>query len=308
MTELGQDRVEHDAAERIVLDAEDAQRLRRRRRPFHGAQAGRVLRLGAGQRHRQREGGSAAAPLRHGDVAPHRARDLFHRGQSEPGAAEARGDRDIGLRERTEQPLDLVEREPDPAVGNRKGDADLALAAAHRLDRQRDAARIGELHRIVDQVFQRSPQPHRIADHHRRQLLRNLDMGLQAFGRRPAGERIAGIARQRPQIEEILPHPGAAASGGIDEQRRQAGEMFRAGLDGIDPAALALVEVRRRQEIADGKNSGERGADLVRKRRQRRLDHAGRGRLGGAFGHPGRGNGWSAFLQRPALRWPSRAR
>ena len=31
MTELGQDRVEHDAAERIVLDAENAQTPRRRR-------------------------------------------------------------------------------------------------------------------------------------------------------------------------------------------------------------------------------------------------------------------------------------
>jgi len=41
VTEFGQDRVEHDAAERIVLDAEQAQRPRR---------TGRYLASGAGRR------------------------------------------------------------------------------------------------------------------------------------------------------------------------------------------------------------------------------------------------------------------
>ena len=150
---------------------------------------------------------------------------------------------------------------------------------------QRDAALLGELHRIVDQVFQRRAQANGIADHERRQLFGNLDRGLQALRRRPAGQRIAGVARQRAQIEEILPHPepGAAASRGIDEQRRKAGEMFGAGLDGIDPAPLALVEVGGRQQIADRQNSGQRRADLMRERRQRGLDHAGRGGRGGAL-------------------------
>ena len=53
--------------------------------------------------------------------------------------------------------------------------------------------------------------------------------------------------------------------------------MFGAGLDGIDPAPLALVEVGGRQQIADGENSGQRRADLMREGGQRRLDHAGRG-------------------------------
>ena len=51
--------------------------------------------------------------------------------------------------------------------------------------------------------------------------------------------------------------------------------MFGAGLDGIDPAPLALVEIGRRQEIADRENAGQRRADLVRERGERRLDHAG---------------------------------
>ena len=51
--------------------------------------------------------------------------------------------------------------------------------------------------------------------------------------------------------------------------------MFGAGLDGVDPAPLALVEVGGRQQIADRENSGQRRADLMRKRGQRRLDDAG---------------------------------
>ena len=57
--------------------------------------------------------------------------------------------------------------------------------------------------------------------------------------------------------------------------------MFRAGLDGVDPAPFALVEVGGRQQIADGENAGQRRADLVGERRQRGLDHAGAG--GGRF-------------------------
>ena len=127
----------------------------------------------------------------------------------------------------------------------------------------------------------------------RRQLLRDIDLGLQAFRRRPAGKRIAGVTRQRPQIEEILAHAcrGIAAFRCVDEQCRQAGEMLRARLDGIDPAPLALVEVGCRQEIADRKNSGERGADLVREGGKRHLDHAGYGRHGCAFAGLARGSG-----------------
>ena len=97
----------------------------------------------------------AAAPRRDHDVATHRARDLLDRRQPESGAAKTRSNADIGLRERPEQPLDLVERETDAAVRDRKRNADLALGAAQRRYRQRDEALLGEFRRIVDQVFQR---------------------------------------------------------------------------------------------------------------------------------------------------------
>ncbi len=51
--------------------------------------------------------------------------------------------------------------------------------------------------------------------------------------------------------------------------------MLGAGLDGVDPAPLALVEVGGRKQIADGENSGQRRANLMRERGERGLDRAG---------------------------------
>ncbi len=166
---------------------------------------------------------------------------------------------------------------PDAAVGDREGDTDRAFRARCRRGPQRDAAAFGKLHRIVDQVFQRRAETDRIADHEGRDLLRNLDGRAQALGRRPARQRIAGVAGERAQIEKVPPNrqSGFAAFRGIDEQGRQAGQMFRAGLDGIDPAPLALVKVGRCEEIADGEDSGERRAHLMREGGERGLDHAG---------------------------------
>ena len=293
MTEFGEHRIEHHPAERIVLDAENAQAppLSRRRNGI-GIRTGGLRRPGADQGDAQGEGGAAAAPRRHFDVAAHRPRQRLHRGKPEAGAAEARGDRDIGLRERTKQPLDLVQRQTDSAVGNRKGDTDLAPRPAHRPDRERDAAGFGELHGIVDQVFQRRTQADGIADHEGRKLFGNVDVRLQALGGRPAGQQIADAAGERAQIEKILPNakPGDPASRRVDKQCREAGKVFGAGLDGIDPAPFALVEVGGCQQIADGENPGQRRADLVRERGERHLDHAGHGGRGSAFARLAAGN------------------
>jgi len=250
MTKFGKHRIEHDAAERIVFDAENAQ-------PPHmiwqavGIQPWtcRFRRLGAGQRHRQGKRGTAAAPRRYHDVAAHRPRELFDRRQSEARAAKAVGDADIGLGKRTEQALDLLKRQADAAIGNHKRDANLAPRAAGRLDCQRDAALLGEFGCVVDQVFQCRAQANRIADHECRKFLRNLDKGLQSLGRCPAGQGIADVAGERAQIEKVLPHAkaGTAAPGGIDKQCRETCKVFGARLDRIDPAPLALVQVGRRQ-------------------------------------------------------------
>jgi len=231
---------------------------------------------------------------------------LFHRRQSKPGAAEAGGDPHIGLRKGAKQPLDLQQRETNAAIRNSKSHLDLVLHLTERPHGQYDGALFGELGGVVDQVFQRRPQTHGIAGDKGGKLLRNLDPRLQAFCGGPAGQRIADAVGERPQIEKVLPDAkaGATTSGGIDKQGRKARQVFGSGLDGIDPAPLPLIKTGRRQEIADGQNAGQRRANLMREGGERRLYHAGGGRLAG---RPGDGLPWLAgrhtcfTLFRPSL-------
>jgi len=236
--------------------------------------------------------------LRRGDIAAHGARQLLDRRQPEPGAAEARCNRNIGLRKWPEQALDLGEREADPAVGDLECDGDLAFRAAQGRDLKGDTPLFGEFYGIVDQVLHRRAQADRIADGECRQLFGNNDRRLQALGRRATGQRIAGVADERAQVEEVLPHlePRAAAARRIDEQRRKARQMFCAGLDGVDPAPFALVEIGGREQIADRQNARQRRADLVRKGCQRSFDHAGGGDGGFAgTAHVCSGAGYALF-------------
>ena len=139
MAEFGQDRVEHDAAERIVLDAENAQR------PAPDPTAGRhrapaLAAFAALARASVTVSVKVVPPPRRCamTISPPIARaSCLTDDNPSPGAAEARGDADIGLRERAKQALDLGQREADAAVGNREGNADLALRAAQRRHRER---------------------------------------------------------------------------------------------------------------------------------------------------------------------------
>ena len=284
MAEFGQDRVEHDAAERIVLDAEQAQRPRRiRRRVAIGA--GRAPSRVLGRRQHDVSVKVVPPPRRcvDDDVAAHGARQLLDRRQSEPGAAEARGDGDIGLRERPEQPLDLGEREADAAVGDREGDADLALrrcAAASPCSATLPCSvNFTALSiRFSSAARRRTGSPTTNAGSFSEI---STDDCRPLAAARPASESPAlraSVRRSNKSCRTL--EPGAAASRGIDEQGRKARQMFGAGLDGVDPAPLALVEIGGREQIADRENAGQRRADLMRKGGQRGLDHAGRGGRG----------------------------
>lgn len=60
----------------------------------------------------------------------------------------------------------------------------------------------------------------------------------------------------------------------IDHQSGQRGQVFGAGLDAESPAALALAEIGRCQQLAMRQNAGQRGPDVVSERRERGLVHA----------------------------------
>ena len=66
-------------------------------------------------------------------------------------------------------------------------------------------AALGELHRVVDEVFQRRAQPQRVAGHHRRQIGRDGDLGLDAFVAGARGERMTDRFGQPPRRERLVP-------------------------------------------------------------------------------------------------------
>ena len=207
MTEFGEHRVEHDAAERIVLDAENAQAARlSRRRIGVGARTGGLRRLGAGQRTLKV---NVVPPPRRGatSMSPPIARaSAFTEDSPRPAPPKREAIETLACENGRNSRLISFSVRPIPLSETAKATPTLPSGAAHRPDRERDAAGFGELDRIVDQVFQRRAQADGIADHERRQFFGNFDVRLQALGRRAAGQRIANAARERAQIEEILPN------------------------------------------------------------------------------------------------------
>ncbi|MGY4433291.1 hypothetical protein ACVWWO_005768 [Bradyrhizobium sp. F1.13.1] len=209
---------------------------------------------------------------------------------------------------RPEQALDLGHGEADAAVGHGEGDTDaafalcfafalgLALDGTPRRDRERHAAVLGEFHGIVDQVLERGAQADGIPDHQPRQLLRDIDLGLETLGRGATGQRIAGVAGEGPQVEQILPHRAStsdafagplAGSGGIDEQGGKVRQMLGTGLDRVGPASFPFAEIRSREQVADRENAGQGGADLMGEGGKRGLDDVRLGPLDAALAQPG---------------------
>ena len=134
-------------------------------------------------------------------------------------------------------------------------------------------AALGEFHRIVDQILDRRAQPRRVADEHFGQVVGDRHFDGEAFGLRPRRKRIRQRFDQAPRPERLLLERQRAGIGlgGVDRQGRQRGEMLGAGFDARGPAPLALAEIGARQQFAERQDAGERGADVVRERGERRL-------------------------------------
>ena len=205
---------------------------------------------------------------------------MFDDGKPEACAAVAPRNLDVGLGERPEQPLDLGGLEPDAAVGDGEDQPHAAACRASRAHIEPHAAALGEFHRIVDEIFQRGPQPYRVADQELRHIGRDGHFGAEALGRRPRGERIAENFNQTPRPEEFLLEPQRAGVGlgGVDHQTRQRGEMLGAAFDAESPTPLAFAEIGAGQQFAERQDAGKRRANVVRVSRQRSFADANRRR------------------------------
>ena len=111
------------------------------------------------------------------EIAAHPFGERLDDGEAQSRAAVAARDLGVRLREWAEQTLDLGGFEANAAVGDSKEKAHASARHPRAAHIKPHRAAFGELHRIVEEIFQRRPQPHRIADQHLRQRLGHHHFG-----------------------------------------------------------------------------------------------------------------------------------
>ena len=131
--------------------------------------------VAAPERQLDDEGRADAFLAHHRHLAAHQLGQLAADRQAEAGAAVLTRRRGVGLGELLEQGEDLVLRDADAGVGDRQPEA----ARIGRLEARRDAALVGELDRVGDQVGEDLAQPVGVAAPHARGLRRDLDREIQ---------------------------------------------------------------------------------------------------------------------------------
>ena len=202
---------------------------------------------------------------------------------------------------------------PMPLSDTAKATPTLPFGAAQRRRRQRDAALFGELHRIVDQVFQRRAQPDGIADHEAPEAFpkyRPTIAGLSPPPGRPANRRRCAPApadRTDPAASRRpAPRPFAASTNNVARLARCSAPALmvstqrRSRSSRSDVASRLLIArmpvsgVRTSCANAASAASTMPGATAQRRAWRRALAAA----CGGSFG--------SALLRRPPFRRPSR--
>src|SRR6266581_3215109 len=97
------------------------------------------------------------------DPAAHLFDELRRDRQAEPGAAVLAGRRAVRLREGGEDRLPFLDRDPDPGVGDREVQADLALLDRLRRHPDHHLASLRELDAVPHQVQDNLPQAPGIA-------------------------------------------------------------------------------------------------------------------------------------------------
>jgi hypothetical protein len=154
---------------------------------------------GAGRRERQLDGEGGPAPLgAAGDEAPaERPAQPFGDREPEPAAAVEPGHPGVALREALEQPRQDGRRDAGPGVGDLDRQAHPALGRGGRPDADRDAAALGELDRVADEVGEHLPQPAGVGAQHLRRARRHPHVERQALDAGPRLERRAEPGEER---------------------------------------------------------------------------------------------------------------
>ena len=195
--------------------------------------------------------------------------------------------RAVDLMERLEQALQRSRRHADPRVAHFERHAGHSGRRCLRPDAQRDAAALGELDRVADEVQHHLLQALRVADDPVGNPLVELEVQAQSLGLGIGAEQRGDLRRHRVQRhrrghEVELAGLDLRVIEHVVEDRHQRLAGRRGGLH---QTPLVLLELRMAQQIERPEHPVHRGADLMTHRGEelRLGEVGGLGRLLGAL-------------------------
>ena len=221
------------------------------------------------------EGRALAKTALHADPPAHRRDQTLGDREAEPGAAEAAGDRLVGLGEGREDSGEPVLRDADPGIGHGDAQDGPGRSFLHFHPHQ-DVAGGRELERVRDEVAEHLTEPDGIAEDGARHA--GIDQSREVEPRRAGalGEQghdgvgdLVGAQRNPLHLQAAGLHLREIEDVVDDGEQRLAGARDDPGV-----ALLARRQVGRGQEFGHHQHAVHRRADLVAHRREK-------GRLGG---------------------------
>ena len=236
---------------------------------LHDSRSRRGPRIG-GDAHTRGEGERAAAstPAFQANGAAHHRGDGCGNGETESGSAVFSRNRAVLLRERLEDHGLLLFRNADTGIAD--GERNHALVRCRSRiagdgDVHRDLARLGELHRVSDQVQDHLPQAQRIGHDRvgdvRRRPIRELEPFLVPPHRQHLnglGDEIAQAARLRAELE-----PARLDLREIEEVVDDAEQRFGRCLDHAEIRPLLRRVRHLQQQVRHAEDAVHGRADLV---------------------------------------------
>ena len=160
------------------------------------------------------------------------------------------------LLELAEDHLQPICRDARTGIGNNDLDG---------IDAEADAAGIGELHRVADEIEQDLPQAVAIADELRRQFGRDIGGKLDALGLRPRRHQLRDGLDELHDVEGLLDKfeaPGLHL-GEIEDVVHQRQQGFAGNAQGLDIGRLFRVEPGIGQQVRHPEDAVQRRPELV---------------------------------------------
>jgi hypothetical protein len=193
-------------------------------------------------------------------LAAHQLHQLLADRGAEARAAEAARHRGVGLGERFEDRLRRSGAMPMPV--SLHGDVHLL---ALQLGAQGDAAALGELDRVVEQVGEHLAHAQLVAAQAGRQRRVVMDVDVQALGAGVRRQRRRQFVDQRQQVVVVLfeLHRALFQLGGVEDLVEQAQQRTAGAAHGIQVAALVGIQFAVQQHVGEAEDRIHRRADLV---------------------------------------------